>query len=235
MLIAGRFVMSRIGYGTFFAVLMVLSGACQSKGLSRDGQAQDGERPESGRMQADSSLTISVPDAVQDVASTPQGDADSADGPLAVDLGPLADIRSGDDTFTPPGCEDQNPYVDVSDGREAWHLVYGRNRASLLATGKEYSILIDACERPDGGACLWFEMRITDPKSAITNRVGWTRGAGSGMNDRCGGNYPVTISQYTATGGILEGDFERFSVGYSCEGIEANLRGHFRVCYLPTM
>jgi hypothetical protein len=172
-----------------------------------------------------------------DVGASPEAASDSRDvGPTPVDLGAQADGGAESDASMPTGCAGQDLFVDVSDGHSSTRLVYSGSSPIPLATGKGIAVTIYVSENPNwGGASFGLGLTITGPQSATTSGVGWSpAGQSTSMTDRCGGSKPVTITRFDTGGGILEGDFDSLAVGYSCEGIEAILNGHFRVCYLPT-
>jgi len=203
---------------------------------------------ESGRIDVDGPL--SVADAASDpLQAASENGATNVDATLLssevgtspdtaidiTDVGAEVDGGAGSEASTPTGCAGQDLYVDVSDGHSTTRLVYSRGSSIPLATGNEGAVTIAVSQNPNwGGAIFSVELNILGPQSATTRRVFWTpAGQSATMNDRCGSGKPVTITRFDVSGGILEGDFDTFGVGYSCEGIEATLNGHFRVCYVP--
>jgi len=183
------------------------------------------------------------PDAAidtMDVGASPDAATDSRDvGLTPLDLGAEGDGAARSDASMPAGCAGQDIFVDVSDGHSTTRLAYSEGSSIPLATGNESAVTISVSENPNGGgASFGVDLTITGPQSATTRRVSWTpAGQSTSMTDCCGGacgGVPVTITRFDTGGGILEGDFEYFAVGYSCEGPDAILNGHFRVCYTPT-
>jgi hypothetical protein len=180
-----------------------------------------------------------IPDSAldaTDVGASPDASTDRRDvGLTGLDLGTEAG-GDGSTPSLPTSCIGQDLFVDVSDGHSSRRLLYSGSSAIPLATGKGGDVSFTVSENPnEGGTGFYVDLATTGPQSATTTRVSWTpAGQSKTMTDHCGSNMPVTITRFDTGGGILEGDFDHIAVGYSCEGIDATLSGHFRVCYIPT-
>jgi hypothetical protein len=163
-----------------------------------------------------------------------------------LDLGADRESGAGRDAPIPAGCVGEDLFVDVTDQRSPSgprRLLYPCGStlpmAYALLKGRTLEVAICASENPDwSGARLGLLLLPTGQDSGYFDFDGlsWSPAGGStSMTDACGGpgDNPLTISRFDAGGGILEGNFDHVAVGYSCEGIDATLSGHFRVCYVP--
>ncbi len=190
-----------------------------------------------------------TPDAAidrADVGASPDAATDSRDvGLTPLDLGTAGDSSTGSEASVPSGCVGEDLFVDVTDQRNpsaSKSLLYPCGSTLPMA----YPVLMDrtpevvicASENPDSsGASLGLRLIPTGQDSGYFDfdGVGWSPSGGStSMTDHCGGGNSVTITRFDSGGGILEGSFEKVALGYSCEGIDAILSCHFRVCYVPT-
>jgi hypothetical protein len=177
----------------------------------------------------------------RDVGPIPDALPDSREVDLtSSDLGADEDSGTGSDAFLPTGCVGQNLYVDVVDILQrdypSTHLAYSKGSSIPLATGNASVVSIAVSQEPDGGgAKLYVDLCIEGPQLAYTCGVWWRpTGSSTTMDDSCSGGKPVTITRFDTSGGILEGDFQYLTVGYSCGTLDVSLNGHFRVCYIPT-
>jgi hypothetical protein len=183
-----------------------------------------------------------------DVEASPDAATDSRDvGLTPLDFGAEGDGATGSEASVPSGCVGEDLFVDVTDQRSpsaSKRLLYPCGSTLPMAypvlMGRTPEVVICASENPDSsGATLGLGLFPTGQDSGYFNfgGVGWNPSGGStSMSDQCGGSggNPVTITRFDSGGGILEGTFENIAVGYSCEGSETILNGHFRVCYVPT-
>jgi hypothetical protein len=180
-----------------------------------------------------------------DLGARPEIPDSSVDvGMAALDLGTAGDVRAASETAVPSACVGEDLFVDVTDQRSsssAKRLRYPCSStypiAYLQRTGGTLELEICARENSDSsGAGLGLGLLPAgqDSGSFAFTGVSWSPSGGStSMTDRCGGGNSVTITRFDSGGGILEGSFTNVAVGYSCEGIDAILSCHFRVCYVP--
>jgi hypothetical protein len=220
--------------------VVLATGCGGSATTTGDPEASAGDASEADGAVAQDASPDGSSDAGQSDAA--QSDAGQSDGP-ELDAGEHDAPEGGDAAAsdaaidTPeagPLCPPGDYYVDVSFNGDPL-LRFDRGPYTGPHAGSAVPIAwwkgpghVIAAARLDGSHVRLGTL-LTMPGTGVSTGMAYVSG-GTSFDNACGGEGQITITEFGPTGGVVEGWFEGFYLGESCEGIDFSASGMFRVC-----